>query len=95
MASKIKLTNILVDLLCFLVVLVLFIASEVFIYGTDEGLYPFKRDFLCGDMSIQWPKKESTVPFTINVAVSFVIPIVVVSDQDLTTTVFPTGKKSD
>ena len=95
MASKIKLMNILVDLLCFLVVLVLFIASEVFIYGTDEGLYPFKRDFLCGDMSIQWPKKESTVPFTINVTVSFVIPIVVVSDQDLTTTVFPTGKKSD
>ena len=64
MASKIKLTNILVDLLCFLVVLVLFIASEVFIYGTDEGLYPFKRNFLCGDTSIQWPKKESTVPFT-------------------------------
>lgn len=95
MASKIKLTNILVDLLCFLVVLVLFIASEVFIYGTDEGLYPFKRDFLCGDMSIQWPKKESTVSFMINVTLSFVIPIVVVSDQDLTTTVFPTGKKSD
>ena len=84
MASKIKLTNILVDLLCFLVVLVLFIADEVFIYGTDEGLYPFKRDFLCGDKSIQWPKKESTVPFTINATLSFVIPIVVVSDQDLT-----------
>ena len=84
MASKIKLTNILVDLLCFLVVLLLFIASEVFIYGTDEGLYPFKRNFLCGDTSIQWPKKESTVPFTINAALSFVVPIVVVSDQDLT-----------
>lgn len=78
MASKIKLTNILVDLLCFLVVLVLVIASEVFIYGTDEGLYPFKRNFLCGDTSIQWPKKESTVPFSINAALSFVVPIVVI-----------------
>ena len=83
MASNTKRINITFDLICFMLVLVLFIMIKTLIYGTNEGLYPTKRGFLCGDRSIQWPFKESTIPPVTNNVLSYIIPIVVVSFQCL------------
>jgi len=78
MASKIKLMNILFDEICFILVLILFVVVKILMYGTDGGLYPTKRGFLCGDTSIQWPLKEESVPVEINDPLSYIIPVVVI-----------------
>jgi len=83
MASKIKLMNILFDEICFILVLILFVVVKILMYGTDGGLYPTKRGFLCGDTSIQWPLKEESVPVEINDPLSYIIPVVVVSSYIL------------
>ena len=79
MASNIKLINIVFDLICFFLVFIVFLVVNILTYATDEGLYPAKRAFLCGDTSIQWPHKEESIPMEINDPLSFIIPIVVVS----------------
>lgn len=78
MASKVKLINIAFDLVCFTLVLALFIVIKILTYGTAEGLYPTKRGFLCGDTNIQWPFKEDSISLEISDSLSFIVPIVVI-----------------
>ncbi|KAJ7386590.1 Phospholipid phosphatase 3 [Desmophyllum pertusum] len=78
MASNVKLINIIFDLICFILVLVVFIVIKILLYGTAEGLYPYKREFMCGDTSIHQPVKEETIGYDVIDPLSFVIPIVVI-----------------
>lgn len=79
MASNVKIINIVFDLICFIIILILFMVIKITLYGTAEGLYPTKQGFLCGDTSIQKPYKESYLGHEVIIPLSFIIPIVVVS----------------
>ncbi|XP_078353617.1 phospholipid phosphatase 2-like [Oculina patagonica] len=78
MASNVKLINIVFDLICFILVFIVFLVIKITLYGSAEGLYPAKQGFLCGDTSIQKPLKENYLGHEVVDPLSFIIPIVVI-----------------
>ncbi|XP_078353616.1 phospholipid phosphatase 3-like [Oculina patagonica] len=81
MASNVKRINIVLDLICFILVFIVFLVIKITLYTTAEGLYPTKTEFLCGDTSIQKTKKISSVGFEVyhyRLSLSFIFPLVVI-----------------
>ena len=80
MSSKSKLVDLLFDSTCFFLIFILFIVVRILIFGTNEGLYPTKNAFLCEDTNINWPYQEESVGVAVITFLSYIIPIVVVSN---------------